>query len=60
MIDSDRTYAADYDMKGDARKLAEKSARDAERLKADGKGDESKEAAADDAMAAAAAQTGQT
>jgi hypothetical protein len=59
-MNSDRTYAADYDMKGDARKLAEKGSRDAERLKADGKDTDAKERDADDALAAAAAQTGQT
>jgi hypothetical protein len=53
---SDRTCAADYDMKGDARKIAEHGSRDAERLKKD---ETSRERDADDALAAAA-QTGQT
>jgi hypothetical protein len=56
-MNSDRTYAADVAMKGDARKIAEHGSRDAERLKKD---EQSKERDADDALAAAAAQTGQT
>jgi hypothetical protein len=56
-LDTERTYAADYDMKGDARKIAEHGSRDAERLKKD---KDSKERNADDALAATAAQTGQS
>jgi hypothetical protein len=59
-MDSDRTYAADYDMKGDPRALATTGSRDAERLKAEGKNSDPKERAADDALAEAAAKIGQT